>query len=162
MTVNITHSTVATLPDEPGKEVNAAQWNDSHSITGLGTAAEADTTDFATAAQGALADTALQPGDPSIPTTEDVQDVVGAMVTDSGTIDFTYDDAAGTVTAIVKDASVTEAKLLLADNTTGDVSTTKHGFVPKAPNDTTKFLRGDGTWDVPPPSLDLLQIQVFS
>lgn len=42
-----------------------------------------------------------------------------------------------------------ETGLTLSDNTTNDVSTTKHGFVPKAPNDTTKFLRGDGTWDVP-------------
>lgn len=38
----------------------------------------------------------------------------------------------------------------LADNTTADVSTTKHGLVPKAPNDTTKYLRGDGTWATAP------------
>lgn len=42
-----------------------------------------------------------------------------------------------------------EAGLTLADNTTADVSTTKHGFTPKAPNDSTKFLRGDATWAVP-------------
>jgi len=30
-----------------------------------------------------------------------------------------------------------------------DVSTSKHGLCPKAPNDTTKFLRGDGAWGVP-------------
>lgn len=111
MTVSITHATVATLPDEPGAEINKDQWNEGHSITGLGSAAEADSADFATAAQGALADTALQPGDPSIPTTENVQDLVGAMVTDSATIDFTYDDALGTITAIVKDASITYAKI---------------------------------------------------
>jgi hypothetical protein len=34
----------------------------------------------------------------------------------------------------------------LADNTTSDVSTSKHGLAPKAPNDTNKFLRGDATW----------------
>lgn len=45
--------------------------------------------------------------------------------------------------------TVTEAQLSTADNTTKDVSTAKHGFVPKAPNDTTKFLRGDATWAVP-------------
>jgi len=44
---------------------------------------------------------------------------------------------------------VTDANLTTSDITTNNVSTTKHGFVPKAPNDTTKFLRGDGTWDVP-------------
>lgn len=32
------------------------------------------------------------------------------------------------------------------DNTDLNVSTSKHGLAPKAPNDTTKFLRGDGTW----------------
>lgn len=39
-----------------------------------------------------------------------------------------------------------ESALSLSDVTTGNVSTSKHGFVPKAPNDTGKFLRGDGTW----------------
>lgn len=45
--------------------------------------------------------------------------------------------------------AIVEADITLADNTTGDVSTSKHGFVPKAPNDTTKFLRGDATWGIP-------------
>jgi len=45
-------------------------------------------------------------------------------------------------------AAIEETGLTLADNTTGDVSTSKHGFCPKAPNDTAKFLRGDGTWAV--------------
>lgn len=44
---------------------------------------------------------------------------------------------------------LTEAGQTLADNTTNDVSTTKHGYAPKAPNDATKFLRGDATWAVP-------------
>lgn len=42
---------------------------------------------------------------------EYLQDSVGAMLTDSSTIDFTYDDATGTLTAIVKDASITIAKV---------------------------------------------------
>ena len=42
-----------------------------------------------------------------------------------------------------------ESGLTLSDITTNNVTTSKHGFVPKAPNDTTKFLRGDATWDVP-------------
>jgi hypothetical protein len=46
-------------------------------------------------------------------------------------------------------ALVTDANLVTSDITTNDVSTSKHGFAPKAPNDTTKFLRGDGTWAVP-------------
>jgi len=46
-------------------------------------------------------------------------------------------------------STVTELNLLLSDNTIADVSIIKHGFAPKAPNDTTKFLRGDATWAVP-------------
>ena len=46
-------------------------------------------------------------------------------------------------------AAIAEGALALADVTTGDVSATKHGFCPKAPNDTTKFLRGDGAWAAP-------------
>lgn len=50
---------------------------------------------------------------------------------------------------------ITEAKLVLADNTTGDVSTSAHGFAPKAPNDATKFLDGTGAYSVPPAALAL-------
>ena len=42
--------------------------------------------------------------------------------------------------------TVYEDDLDLSDVTTADVSTTEHGFCPKAPNDTAKFLRGDATW----------------
>ena len=41
---------------------------------------------------------------------------------------------------------VTDANLSTSDITTNNVSTTKHGFVPKAPNNTTQFLRGDASW----------------
>ena len=43
-------------------------------------------------------------------------------------------------------ADVTDALILTSDIITNNVSITKHGFVPKAPNQTTNFLRGDGTW----------------
>lgn len=57
----------------------------------------------------------------------------------------------------------TEAALSTTDITTNDVSTTKHGLTPKAPNDTTKFLRGDATWAAPAGgSTDVLMVQVFS
>jgi len=46
MAVTIKHNKVATLPDEPGAEVNKAEWNEAHAVLGLGTAAEAATTDF--------------------------------------------------------------------------------------------------------------------
>jgi hypothetical protein len=68
-------------------------------------------------------------------------------VTDGSTIDFTLTGQA--LTAEVKDSSITEAKQLLADNTTNNVSTAKHGYAPKLPNDATKFLDGTGTYSTP-------------
>ncbi len=53
---------------------------------------------------------------------------------------------------------VVEADLNLTDVTTANVSTSAHGFVPKAPNDTTKFLRGDGTFAVPTGGLSIPQV----
>ena len=60
-------------------------------------------------------------------------------------------DALGTPSSgtLTNCTGLPEAGLTLSDNTTNDVSITKHGFAPKAPNDTTKFLRGDATWAVP-------------
>jgi Repeat of unknown function (DUF5907) len=44
---------------------------------------------------------------------------------------------------------VTDADLSTSDITTNNVSTTKHGFAPKAPNDATKYLDGTGAYSVP-------------
>jgi hypothetical protein len=82
-------------------------------------------------------------------TDEQAQDAVGTIFTDSATLDFTYDDATPSLTGSVKDASLTEAKLLLSDVTTHNVSTTQHGLVPKAPNVLTQYLDGTGTWSTP-------------
>jgi hypothetical protein len=43
-------------------------------------------------------------------------------------------------------SGITEAMQTLADNTTGNVSTSAHGYVPKAPNTGLKFLRDDASW----------------
>lgn len=43
--------------------------------------------------------------------TEAAQDAVGAALTDTATIDFTYNDGAGTITADVKDSSISTTKL---------------------------------------------------
>jgi hypothetical protein len=83
--------------------------------------------------------------DAQTPLTENVQDIVGAMFTDTATIDCTYTDATGLETLDIKAASVTEAMQVLANNTTQDVTSTKHGYVPKAPADSTKFLDGSAT-----------------
>lgn len=47
-------------------------------------------------------------------------------------------------------APITEGALLLSDVVTGDLSISKHGFCPKAPNDSSKFLRGDASWAAGP------------
>lgn len=44
---------------------------------------------------------------------------------------------------------ITEAGLVLSDNTTANASTTKHGLAPKYPNDATKYLDGTGAYSVP-------------
>lgn len=51
--------------------------------------------------------------------------------------------------AMATKADVAESDLNLADNTTANVSTAKHGLAPKAPNDATKYLDGTGAWSVP-------------
>jgi ribosomal protein L25 (general stress protein Ctc) len=43
--------------------------------------------------------------------TEAVQDIIGSTLTDTDTIDFTYDDNAGTIVADVKDSSIVAAKI---------------------------------------------------
>lgn len=45
--------------------------------------------------------------------------------------------------------SVVENDLSLSDVTTANVSTSEHGFAPKAPNDATKYLDGTGAYSVP-------------
>lgn len=43
MAVAVTHATTATLPDEVGAEINKAEWNAPHTVSGLGALATADT-----------------------------------------------------------------------------------------------------------------------
>ncbi len=78
----------------------------------------------------------------------------GATIADTDLVEVSQSAGGGTyvsrsVTGANIKALVTDANLTTTDVTTNDVSTSKHGFAPKAPNDTTKFLRGDGTWAVP-------------
>ncbi len=40
MAITVTHKKVATLPDQAGAEINKAEWNDTHQVTGLSTVAE--------------------------------------------------------------------------------------------------------------------------
>ena len=54
--------------------------------------------------------------------------------------------------------SITESKITFTDITTNNVTTSLHGFVPKAPNNTTQFLRGDATWAVPTPQFNTMRM----
>lgn len=103
--------------------------------------------------------------------TEAAQDAVGTILTDSATIDFTYNDGANTITAIVIDNSITYAKMqdvsatsrFLGRITAGAGDTEEltgaqantllpvftgvlNGLVPLSGGGTVNFLRADGSW----------------
>ena len=50
---------------------------------------------------------------------------------------------------IVVSSSASDASLTTSDITTNNVSTLKHGFAPKLPNDPAKYLNGAGAYTVP-------------
>ena len=52
-------------------------------------------------------------------------------------------------TADIADGAVTEGKQTLADVTTHNVSTTKHGYAPKLDNNANNFLNGQGNYTSP-------------
>ena len=65
-------------------------------------------------------------------------------------VSLTYDGTQMQMTSQLGNGSsggaVTESSLSLSDITTGDASASRHGFLPKLPNDNTKCLLGDGTY----------------
>ena len=52
-------------------------------------------------------------------------------------------------TGLFTQAQPADADLAISDVTTNNVSTSTHGFAPKAPNDATKFLDGTGNYSAP-------------
>lgn len=96
-------------------------------------------------------DTASGSGDTSTNTSSSVDSEV---VLFSGTGGKTLKRASGTGVAhltsgVLSASNVTESEITLADNTTNDVSTSKHGFLPKLPTATGKYLKDDLTWGTP-------------
>jgi hypothetical protein len=58
-------------------------------------------------------------------------------------------NSANTRWELLNPATLPETAVTFTDVTTNNVSTSKHGFAPKAPNDATKYLDGTGAYSVP-------------
>lgn len=100
---------------------------------------------------GSLTGVAISPGDAGKPVvvnaTEDGFEV-GVTVTGITQLtgDVTTAMGSGSQAATIANGAVTEAKMTLADNTTNNASTTKHGFLKKLSNVATEFMNGVGDW----------------
>lgn len=55
----------------------------------------------------------------------------------------------GVTGKIIKEGTIAESGLSFADVTTGNVSSTKHGFAPKGDGTTTKYLNANGAYSTP-------------
>ena len=83
-------------------------------------------------------------------TDEQALDAVGGALTDSATIDLTFDDGADTITGDVIPSGIALDTLgATTDITTLNSSTSKHGLMPKLNGSTTQFLNGLGLWVTP-------------
>lgn len=129
----------------------------------LGTAAVAATGDFDAAGAAAAAQSASQPVDSDLTaiaalattsfgrgllTSADAAALrtsagLGTLATQSGTFSGT---SSGTNTG---DQTLSDATISTTDITTNNVSTSKHGFAPKAPNVATQYLDGTGAYSTP-------------
>ena len=70
----------------------------------------------------------------------------GTGVQDFGTPGFLKANGQNNFTTV---ANIVENDILFSDNSTGDASTSTHGFLRKLNNDKTYFLSGKGTWLIP-------------
>ncbi len=100
---------------------------------------------------------AVPPGSTSGTVTHTGSLTADQLVLGNGTADIKPFGSAGTTIQVLHGnaggapsfGAVVEADITLANNTTNDVSTTKHGFAPILPNDAKKFLGGTGLYSSP-------------
>lgn len=78
--------------------------------------------------------------------TDDLKIVLPKVMHD---INFMLEELYSDLAAVGAQFPITEASLSLSDVTTDNVSTTKHGFIPRLPNDSTKFFNGVGAFSAP-------------
>ena len=148
MAVTVTHAKVATLPDEPGAEVNKAEWNDNHVVLGLGSAAEAATTDFdaaGTATAAIAAHEAAPDPHPGYLTPAEgnaVYDAIGAAAAG----DAAHVAAGDPHTQYQKESEKDAANGYAGLDGTTKVPTAELGT---GVADSSTFLRGDRTWSSP-------------
>ena len=78
---------------------------------------------------------------------ETVRDIIGAALTDTATIDFTYNDGADQISAVVVPGSIglTQVNTASLDTRYALVGSGGSGSLPTGGN-TGQFLRGDGNW----------------
>ena len=78
---------------------------------------------------------------------ETVRDIIGAALTDTATVDFTYNDGADQISAVVVPGSIglTQVNTASLDTRYALVGSGGSGALPPG-GDTGQFLRGDGNW----------------
>lgn len=113
MAVSVTHSTVATLPDEPGAEINKAEWNAAHSVSGLGALAELNTVGSAQIDAAAVTYAKIQ----NVSATDKL---LGRSTAGAGVVEEITCTAAGR--ALLDDAAATDQRTTLGVGT-GDTPT---------------------------------------
>jgi len=128
-------TTSGTLSPEAGHEFVANQWQDGVDAIVTGITGGVPNLDPVYTAAGVL--------------------VTATLNTVSGAWAFSGEPAGADPVALVTaqratgGGSVADADITFTDITTNDASTAKHGFFPKLPAATNKFLRDDMTWQTP-------------
>lgn len=156
MTAVVTHPFVSAVVDGADATlVRPSNWNADHTITGI-----------MSASQGGTGIAYFIAAGPTVARTYTFPDADSTILVSSGALGT---PSSGVISACTSTSMVMVSPLLgtptsgvltnctglpegglsLTDLTTNNASATQHGFVPKWPNNTTTFFRGDGTYAAP-------------